>query len=217
MNVQQNRIDMAIEPKSDQINYDDFITGPRTITITGVKGTGNVNDQQPVSVHFQGDNGKPYKPCKSMRRVMVRVWGADAATYVGKSMTLFGEPDVLFGGQKVGGIRISHMSHIDKEMHVPLSASKTKRVLFKILPLKVNMDFPGDNDDANQLTDFDDLYKNAQNAAAQGMDAYKAFFIGLSGPDKNQIKGDHESFKKTATEVDAAAIKNGTDDDEIDF
>jgi hypothetical protein len=34
---------------------------------------------QPVAVNYEGDAGKPYKPCKSMRRVMVHCWGKDAA------------------------------------------------------------------------------------------------------------------------------------------
>ncbi len=108
-------ISKTIAPKSDQLNYDDFLTGNKTITIIDVKSTSKANDAQPVSIYYQGDAGKPYKPCKSMRRVMVKVWGNDGAQYVGKSLTLFGDSEVVFGGQKVGGIRISHMSHLKKQ------------------------------------------------------------------------------------------------------
>ena len=64
-------VDMSqfVAPKSDQLNADDLIAGPRTIRIRGVRGT--ENPEQPVSVYFEGDDGKPYKPCKSMRRVMI--------------------------------------------------------------------------------------------------------------------------------------------------
>lgn len=194
---QQNRINMAIEPKSDQINFDDFLTGTKTITITGVKSTGNVNDQQPVSVGYQGDAGKPYKPCKSMRRVMVRVWGNDAAMYAGKSMTLYGDPNVIWGGQTVGGIRISHMSHIDEVINVPLTASKTKRLLYTIKPLKVDMvDIEED--------DYPELYKRAQGQASQGMAVYQEFFMSLNKDDKGRLieKNDHDAFKKVAEEMD---------------
>jgi hypothetical protein len=34
---------------------------------------------------------------------------------------------VQFGGIKVGGIRISHMSHIDREMEMALTVTKAKR------------------------------------------------------------------------------------------
>ena len=67
-------ISKTIAPKSEQLNADDLIAGPRTITVTSVS---FVAEDQPVAIHFAGDEGKPYKPCKSMRRVLVRAWGAD--------------------------------------------------------------------------------------------------------------------------------------------
>ena len=57
----------TIDPKSDQLNSDDLIAGPITIRITKV--SANLSSpEQPISIFFEGDNGKPYKPCKSMRR-----------------------------------------------------------------------------------------------------------------------------------------------------
>lgn len=126
-------------PRSDQANYDDFIGGPRTVTITGVRANEG-SKEQPISISYEGDNGKPYKPCLSMRRVMVKVWGADAKNYIGRSMTLYGDPEVIFGGLKVGGIRISHMSHIDKPQTMALTASKAKRAPFTVQPLAALMD-----------------------------------------------------------------------------
>ncbi len=120
-------------PKSDQLNADDLIAGPRTIRIARVSGTGNVD--QPVAVHFEGDGGKPFKPCKSMRRVMITAWGADAAQYAGRSMTLYRDPKVAFGGMEVGGIRISHMSHIEKRLDMALTVTKAKRAPYRVEPL----------------------------------------------------------------------------------
>lgn len=124
----------TIAPKSDQLNFDDFIaTGSLTITITDVKGS--ADPQQPVSIHYQGDNGKPYKPCKSMRRVLVHVWGSDGMKYVGRSLTLYGDPKVMFGGIAVGGIRISHMSDISEPVTMALSVSKASRKPYTVQPL----------------------------------------------------------------------------------
>jgi len=131
-----SNVDMAatIAPKSDQLNSDDLIAGPRTITITKV--TARVSSpEQPIAVFFEGDNGKPYLPCKSMRRVMVAVWGVNSEAYIGKAMTLYRDPNVLFGGIAVGGIRISHMSGIDGEKSMALSTAKTKRVQYTVAPL----------------------------------------------------------------------------------
>ena len=128
-----NNMAPTITPKSDQLNSDDLIAGARTITIREVRiapGT-----EQPVSVYFHGDNGKPYLPCKSMRRVMVELWGPDAGQYAGRSMTLYRDPSVTWGGMEVGGIRISHMSHIEKATMVVLTATKKTRKPFHISPL----------------------------------------------------------------------------------
>lgn len=129
-------VDMSrfIEAKSDQLNADDLIGSPRTVTITRV--TGNDGDQ-PVSIFYEGDNGKPFKPCKTIRRVLMGVWGKYANDYVGKSMTLYRDDKVTFGGLETGGIRISHMSHIDKEMIVVVMKSKGKKAGVKIAPLVV--------------------------------------------------------------------------------
>jgi len=127
--------DMAqfTEAKSDQLNADDLIAGPITVTITGVTIKGG---EQPVAINYQGDKGKPYKPGKSMVRMLVAAWGSDSKSYVGKSMTLFREPTVKWAGMEVGGIRISHMSHIKNPLTMPLSVTKGVKKLFTVAPLK---------------------------------------------------------------------------------
>lgn len=123
----------TIIPKSDQLNADDLIGRTMTIKITRV--AMDTKSEQPVSLHFEGDNGKPYKACKSMRRVLVQVWGPDAKVYEGRSLTLYRDPAVKFGGLAVGGIRISHMSHIDKPVTMALTETKAKRAPFTVKPL----------------------------------------------------------------------------------
>ena len=123
-----------VAPKSSQLNADDLMGGPRTVRIAKVSGTGN--GDQPVAVHFDGDDGRPYLPCKSMRRVMVAAWGVDASQYVGRLMTLYRDPKVAFGGMEVGGIRISHMSHLEKRLDLALTVTKAKRAPYRVEPLK---------------------------------------------------------------------------------
>lgn len=133
-----NAVDMTqfIAPKSDQLNADDLIGGPRTITVTRVTGNEG-NAEQPVNVFFDGDDGKPFRPCKSMRRVMVKLWGADASKYAGRSMTIFRDPKVKWGGMEVGGIRISHMTGIDKPETMALTETRSARKPYTVQPLKV--------------------------------------------------------------------------------
>lgn len=129
--------DMAsvIIPKSDQLNSDDLIAGPMTVRITGV--TIRPGTEQPISIAFEGDNGKPYKACKSMCRVMVTAWGADSKKYTGRSMTLYRDPSVKWGGMEVGGIRISHMTDIDSAITMALTMTKANKKPFTVRPLEV--------------------------------------------------------------------------------
>lgn len=122
MNI--NNLRDTIVPKSDQLNADDLIGTTRTITVTEVaRGPAD----QPLSVHYEGENGRPYKPCKSMRRVLIAAWGEDGSQWAGRSMTLFCDQSVKFGGQEVGGIRISHLSHIDRDLKLKITTTRGKR------------------------------------------------------------------------------------------
>jgi len=120
------------EPKSDQQNFDDYIAGPKTVTISEVKkGT----PEQPVEIHLVEFPGRPYKPSKSMRRVLVACWGPDASQYIGRRITLYGDPTVKFGGQEVGGIRIAALSHIDEPKSIGLTVTRGKRAPFTVHPI----------------------------------------------------------------------------------
>ena len=123
----------AIIPKSDQINADDLLSGPITITLTDVKV--KAGTEQPVSVFFAGSD-KAFRPCKSMCRVMVSAWGADTSKYIGRSMTLYCDPKVKWGGLEVGGIRISHMSDIDSAITMALTVTRANKRPFTVRPLE---------------------------------------------------------------------------------
>lgn len=128
-------VDMTetISPRSDQQNFDDYSTGPRTVTITEVR---RGSSEQPIEIHLAEYPDRPYKPSKSMRRVLVYAWGADASAYHGRRLRLYGDPDVKFGGQTTGGIKISHLSHIDKRLTIALTETRGKRKPHTVDPLK---------------------------------------------------------------------------------
>jgi hypothetical protein len=123
----------TIIPKSDQLNADDLIGLDKTIKVSKVLLTTEAD--QPVALGYEGDNGKPYKPCKSMRRVLVMVWGPDGNAYVGRRLTLYRDDKVLFGGAAVGGIRISHMSGIDQPVTMALTVTRANKKPFTVKPL----------------------------------------------------------------------------------
>lgn len=125
-------ITSTIEADSTQVNADDLTGTSRTVTISGVnKGTAD----QPVNIELVEFPGRAYRPCKSMRRVLVAAWGPDASNYIGRRMTLFNDQTVKWGGQAVGGIRISALSHIDKPLDLALTETRGKRKRHHVEPL----------------------------------------------------------------------------------
>ena len=126
----------TIIPKSDQLNADDLVGGSKTITIRKV--SQGSDDTQPVNIYYFGDDNKPYKPCKSMRRLLVQLWGVDGSKFVGRSMTIFRDDSVMFAGVEVGGIRISHVTDIAAPTKVLITTAKSKRRPVTVQPLVLN-------------------------------------------------------------------------------
>ena len=118
----------AIEPRSDQQNYDDYVAGPRTVTVTEV----DRDKEQRVSIHLAEYPGRPFKPSKTNLRLIAQAWGTEAAAWTGRRMTLAGDPTVKFGGQQVGGIRVVALSGIDKPFTAALTATRGKRATYKV-------------------------------------------------------------------------------------
>ena len=122
----------SIIAKSDQLNADDLVAGPLTVTIEKVtKG----DKEQPIAVHLEGFPGRPYKPCKTCRRVLVASFTDDPKAWIGQRMTLFCDPNVTWAGVKVGGIRISHLSGISEPRVFVLTQTRGKKTEVTIMPL----------------------------------------------------------------------------------
>ena len=158
---EQNWIAKSIVPKSDQLNAEDLLSGPITITVTDVKqGTA----EQPIAILIDGGR-QPYKPCKTMRKVLVYCWSDQAANWIGKRMTLYADPDVMWAGVKVGGIRISHLSGIESQVMLMLSETKGKRKpitvkpLLDVAPVATAIDFTKLIEAATTLDELDKLAK----------------------------------------------------------
>jgi len=149
--------------KSDQLNSVDLIGNPITITITGV--TKVDDDKQPIFIDYEGGQGRPYKPCLGMRRGLVAAWGLDGNAYVGRSLTLFCNPSVKYGGKEEGGIQISHASHIDKPVKFKLVLTRGKSTIHTIEPLESTLKIK------NEITEEDfimwsEAFESCTNMAA---------------------------------------------------
>ena len=189
-------ISKAIAPKSDQMNADDLISGPRTITVTGVKPVDDENRK--VAINFAGDEGRPYKPCKSMLRVLARAWGLDPFQWVGKSMALFLDEKVRFGGAEVGGIRISHLSHIEKSITMALTATRATKKADTVQVLATPASAPEASTDK-----YEDLVRAGDAASSDGVAMYTAWLANLTPEQKDVIKQHHSRWSKAAKAADS--------------
>lgn len=165
----------AIVAKSDQLNAIDLVGRDVTITIVDVKP--GPADQPVHIITDQYGTGRPWKPSKTALRDIVQAWGTDSTVWVGRRITLFNDPEVLWAGQPVGGIRIRAMSHIDKAVeakHV-ITRGKTKKVMIQPLGDATAQAAPSDKitaalnaiDTAADVTKLDAIEKRA---ASLGID-----------------------------------------------
>lgn len=178
----------SIEARSSQLNSDDLQAAPRTIKITKVSAG---SAEQPIAINYEGDDNKPFYPCKSMRRVLVAVWGADGASYVGRSLTLYRDPDVKFGGIAVGGIRISHMSHLDKPMLMALTATRGSKKPYSVKPLVVAQP---------PQIDVQVLKDKLKAGAELGAEGLKQAWLALSATEQALVKDYKDELKLTTGE-----------------
>lgn len=126
-------ISTAAAPRSDQINADDLIGGPQLVTITEVR---KGNDEQPVEiVTAEFGPRRPYKPGKSMIRVLIAAWGPQTSEYKGRRLMLYRDPSITFGKDAVGGIRISAMSDIKSRLTLALTVTRGRRAPYTVEPL----------------------------------------------------------------------------------
>ena len=153
----------SLAANSAQQNYDEYLAGPKTVTVAEVtQGTA----EQPVNVELVEFPGKPFKPAKSVRRVLAAAWGTDASKWTGRRLTIYGDPSVRYGGKEVGGLRVSHVSHIDKPITVALTVTRGKRAPFTVQPLPDAPPVPPIPDDVQTLAQYQDYYRHrAQNGA----------------------------------------------------
>lgn len=188
----------TITPKSDQISADELLGGPITITVARVGGN-EASAEQPVNVYYEKDLRKPFRPCKLMRRVMVAAWAPDTAAYVGGSMVLYRNPDVKFGGIKIGVIRIRAMSHLDADFVMALTETRGQKKPFKVTRLAGSPQRQAEVEGVNP-----NLLADARAAAERGSEPLRIFWDGLEVRYKNELKAVLAGLKARAAEVDAA-------------
>jgi hypothetical protein len=128
----------ATKPKSDQLNYETFLTGHQTFTVSKV--TPGDRDH-PVFIHMNECPSTPYKPSKGMLKCIAQPdgWGDKSSQWVGKSITLYGDPTVIYGGVEVGGIKVAALSDINGDYETLISARRGVRKPHLIKKIVIQM------------------------------------------------------------------------------
>ncbi len=95
---------------SEVIRYADLVErGDITLEITKVvkgKVTGKSGKgSSKAMLYFKGAE-RPLAAGTSVLSVIAKLYGNDTRKWVGKSVTLYADDDVMFGGEKVGGVRV---------------------------------------------------------------------------------------------------------------
>ena len=153
----------TIHASSDQINATDLVGGPITVTIGGVDV--DTKKQQPVDIHLVEIPNRVYRPNKGMRKGLIACWGNKSAEYAGRRLTLYYDPDTMWKGKKVGGIKISHASHISEPVEFSLLVARNP-VPHSIKPLPDAPAPPPIPEDVQTLAQYQDYYRHrAQNGA----------------------------------------------------
>lgn len=172
----------TIIPKSTQLNADDLIAGSRTIKITSVTAG---SAEQPVAINFEGDAGRPYLPGKSMRRILVAMWGSESDAYIGKRLTLFREPGIRFGSDEVGGIRISH-ADIDRPLVLALTEKRGKRSQYRVEALPAER-APQPQQSGAPARDLQTLCDLGDSKAGESIAALESWGATLTAEEKRTI------------------------------
>ena len=111
----------ALAPTSDQLDAVELVN-PRTFTIDTGSALGQRDGKVVAEIRLV-DFPRVWRPSKGMLDVLGACWGTDGKQWVGRRVTVYNDPDVMFGRDKVGGVRISHLSHIDGPRVVRIRAT----------------------------------------------------------------------------------------------
>lgn len=127
--------------KSDQLNAVDIIGTEKLLKITkvDVKQSG----EQPVTVHYEGENGRPWKPALTSRRILAALWGSDSSKWIGHTVAVHCDATVVYAGEEVGGVRPHAATGIESAQVIKLKEKRgPKPKTFEIKPLRIDVTKP---------------------------------------------------------------------------
>jgi len=193
---------IATQAKSNQVNAIDLMSNNKTIVITKVE-VDNSKISQRVTVHYEGENKRPYKPSKGMSRAIMKAWGKYKKNYIGKTLELCFDPKALYAGKEVGGIIIYGFSDIEADfsMSIPVARTKKRTFNFKKLEPKVTAE-PVDPK----------LVQSGEEAANKGLEDFTKWGKTLTPEEKTSLSKYLSDWTKTAKAVVVEAEQTEEED-----
>ena len=116
----------ALAPASDQLDAVE-LAEPRTFTIDTGSRLGKRENRTVAEIRLVGFD-RVWRPSKGMLDLLAACWGTDGSKWVGHRVTVYNDRSVSFGKEKTGGVRISHLSHIDGPRDVQIRANGAGRM-----------------------------------------------------------------------------------------
>ena len=157
----------AIEPQSDRQNAVDYQTGPKVFTVAGTSDYRDDKGRGRVNVHLAEAPDRPFKPSATNLRLIAIGWGEDDTTWPGRRIKLALDPEVMFGREKVGGIRVVALSGMEQPFTAKLPVTRGKKQEFRVEILPDAPATPPIPDDVQTLAQYQDYYRHrAQNGAS---------------------------------------------------
>jgi hypothetical protein len=180
-------LSQAILARSDQLNADDLIGGPRTFTVKEVR---RGDADQPVAIVLEEfPANRPFKPSKTVLRLLAHGWGEETGDWPERPrFTLYRDAKVKWAGQEIGGIRVSHMSHIKEPLKIALAESKGKKSLHRVDPLPDDAPTspPVAEETVARLADLRAEWKSADPERKQAIEAEVAALVAETGEAQQQ-------------------------------
>ena len=128
---QQDDVTDTLEGKGDQLNADDLIAGPVIVRVLDVRKVGDKKQPIIIEIRTSEHRLRPWKPCLTMRRLLVAMWGSKKSAWKGKYVQLYNERDVSYGGKVTGGVRMMTAT-LDAPFEALLTVGRNKKQLYKV-------------------------------------------------------------------------------------
>ena len=125
-------IEKAIEPQSDRQNAVDYMAGPKVFTVAGTSDYRDDKGRAKVNIHLAEAPDRPFKPSATNLRLVTIGWGKDDTVWPGRRIKLALDPEVTFGREKVGGVRVVALSHIDQPYTAKLPVTRGKKAEYRV-------------------------------------------------------------------------------------